>query len=34
MNLFASIPSPEVSSFELGPVRVHYYALFILLGIA
>jgi prolipoprotein diacylglyceryl transferase len=34
MNLFASIPSPEISSFELGPVRIHFYALFILIGIA
>ena len=34
MNIFASIPSPDISSFELGPVRVHFYALFILTGIA
>lgn len=34
MNILNSIPSPDVSSFELGPVRVHFYALFILLGIA
>jgi prolipoprotein diacylglyceryl transferase len=33
MNLFSSIPSPTVSSFTLGPVTVHYYALFILSGI-
>lgn len=33
MNLFSSIPSPTVSSFTLGPVTVHYYALFILAGI-
>lgn len=33
-NLLTSIPSPDVSFFELGPVRVHFYALFILLGIA
>jgi prolipoprotein diacylglyceryl transferase len=34
MNKFSSIPSPDISSFELGPVRVHFYALFILAGIA
>ena len=34
MNILNSIPSPDVSSFELGPIRVHFYALFILLGIA
>lgn len=34
MSIFSSIPSPDVSSFELGPVRIHFYALFILLGIA
>jgi prolipoprotein diacylglyceryl transferase len=34
MNIFSSIPSPDISSFELGPVRVHFYALFILAGIA
>lgn len=34
MNLLNSIPSPDVSSFELGPIRVHFYALFILIGIA
>lgn len=33
MNLLNSIPSPDISYFELGPVRVHFYALFILLGI-
>ena len=33
MNYLASIPSPTVSSFELGPVVIHYYALFILAGI-
>jgi prolipoprotein diacylglyceryl transferase len=31
--MFASIPSPEISYFDLGPLRVHFYALFILLGI-
>ena len=34
MNIFSSIPSPDISSFEVGPVRIHFYALFILLGIA
>jgi len=34
MRILNSIPSPDVSSFELGPVRIHFYALFILLGIA
>ena len=36
MNLqaiIASIPSPDISYIELGPVRVHFYALFILTGI-
>jgi prolipoprotein diacylglyceryl transferase len=33
MNIFSSIPSPTVSSFTLGAVTVHYYALFILAGI-
>jgi len=33
MNLFSSIPSPTLSSFTLGSVTVHYYALFILAGI-
>ena len=33
MNLFSSIPSPSISFIELGPVRIHFYALFILLGI-
>ena len=34
MNIFASIPSPTVSFFDLGPLRIHFYALFILSGIA
>lgn len=34
MNILQSIPSPEISSFEVGPFRVHFYALFILTGIA
>lgn len=29
-----SIPSPHVSSFRVGPLTIHFYALFILLGIA
>ena len=33
MSVFYSIPSPTVSSFTLGPITVHYYALFILAGI-
>ncbi len=33
MNFLLSIPSPEVSFIELGPVRFHFYALFILTGI-
>ena len=33
MSVFFSIPSPTVSSFALGPVVIHYYALFILAGI-
>lgn len=31
--MFTSIPSPEISFIELGPLRVHFYALFILAGI-
>jgi prolipoprotein diacylglyceryl transferase len=34
MNPFLSIPSPTISYFDLGPVRIHFYALFILIGIA
>ena len=33
IHLVSSIPSPEISYFDLGPVRIHIYALFILLGI-
>lgn len=33
MNFVASIPSPSIQYFDLGPVRVHIYALCILLGI-
>lgn len=32
-HIFGSIPSPSISYFDLGPFRVHFYALFILLGI-
>jgi hypothetical protein len=33
MSVFFSIPSPTVSSFTVGPLTIHYYALFILAGI-
>ncbi|WEO76053.1 prolipoprotein diacylglyceryl transferase [Cryobacterium sp. SO2] len=33
MNVPASIPSPDVSSIQLGPFQIHFYALFILAGI-
>ena len=33
VNFLLSIPSPEISYIDLGPVRVHFYALFILTGI-
>lgn len=32
-NIILSIPSPDVSYIDLGPFRVHFYALFILTGI-
>ena len=32
-NIINSIPSPDVSYLDLGPFRVHFYALFILTGI-
>ena len=32
-SILFSIPSPEISFIELGPFRVHFYALFILTGI-
>jgi prolipoprotein diacylglyceryl transferase len=32
-GVLASIPSPEISYFELGPVRIHFYALCIIAGI-
>jgi prolipoprotein diacylglyceryl transferase len=31
--IFLAIPSPDVSYIELGPLRIHFYALFILAGI-
>ena len=34
MRIIQSIPSPTISFFELGPFRIHFYALIILLGIA
>jgi len=34
MNVPFSIPSPDISSFQLGPFQIHFYALFILAGIA
>jgi prolipoprotein diacylglyceryl transferase len=33
MNFLLSIPSPEISYIDLGPLRIHFYALFILTGI-
>lgn len=32
-KIITSIPSPEISYIELGPFRIHFYALFILTGI-
>ena len=32
-TIFLSIPSPEVSYIDVGPLRIHFYALFILTGI-
>jgi prolipoprotein diacylglyceryl transferase len=34
ISVLQSIPSPEISSIELGPIRIHFYALFILAGMA
>ena len=34
VNFFTSIPSPTIQFFEVGPLRIHIYALCILLGIA
>ncbi|MFM1951003.1 MAG: hypothetical protein RL418_690, partial [Actinomycetota bacterium] len=33
MHFLTSIPSPEISYIDLGPIRIHFYALFILTGI-
>lgn len=33
MNLLMSIPSPSISYFALGPLKIHFYALCILAGI-
>ena len=32
-GVLASIPSPSVSYFDLGPLRIHFYALCIIAGI-
>jgi len=34
VHLISSIPSPDIQYFDLGPLRVHIYALCILVGIA
>ncbi|MFM7013694.1 MAG: prolipoprotein diacylglyceryl transferase [Actinomycetota bacterium] len=34
LNILSSIPSPGISFIEIGPLRIHFYALFILVGIA
>ena len=34
MRILSSIPSPSVSYFDVGPLRIHFYAVFILIGIA
>ena len=34
MRILGSIPSPASSYFDVGPLRVHFYAVFILIGIA
>ena len=34
INILQSIPSPTISTIQVGPFIVHFYALFILLGIA
>ncbi len=33
LPVFASIPSPSISYIDLGPLRIHFYALCIILGI-
>jgi len=34
MRILNSIPSPTISYFDVGPLRIHFYAVFILVGIA
>lgn len=34
ISILQGIPSPAISSIDLGPVRIHFYALFILAGMA
>jgi prolipoprotein diacylglyceryl transferase len=34
LNILQGIPRPEISYIELGPFRIHFYALFILAGMA
>jgi prolipoprotein diacylglyceryl transferase len=34
MRILSSIPSPSVSYFDVGPLRIHFYAVFIIIGIA
>ena len=34
MRILNSIPSPSISYFDVGPLRIHFYAVFILIGIA
>ena len=34
MRILSSIPSPSISYFDVGPLRIHFYAVFILIGIA
>jgi prolipoprotein diacylglyceryl transferase len=34
MRILSSIPSPGISYFDVGPLRIHFYAVFILIGIA
>ena len=33
LSVFGSIPSPSISYFDLGPLRIHFYALCIIAGI-
>ena len=32
-SVAASIPSPSISSFQIGPLTIHFYALCIIAGI-